>query len=370
MGSRTLRIGIDVHVVGRRVTGNETYALNLVGALSELPAHDVEFVYYHTGAADLPAWPGETRVLRPHLAPVRIPVGFPLALARDGVGVAHFQYVAPPLCPCPTVVTVHDITYEQQPEWFPWVQRQWMKRLIPLSVRRAAHVLTPSEYTKRQIVERYHVAPERISVTPLAVSSWMRPPGQGDDPRRELARLGLPEPFILAVGNLNPRKNLERLMRAYASLRQQGSIPHQLVLAGQKAHKGDAILGMAESLGVGPWVSATGYVSREELRSLYGLAEIFVYPSLAEGFGLPILEAMACGTPVVASASTCMPEVAGDAALLVDPLDEGAIAAAIRRLVEDPELRRELRWRGLARASGYAWRTTAERTLEIYRRCA
>jgi glycosyltransferase involved in cell wall biosynthesis len=127
---------------------------------------------------------------------------------------------------------------------------------------------------------------------------------------------------------------------------------------------------MDESLGEGPWVSATGYESREELRSLYGLAEIFVYTSLAEGFGLPILEARACGTPVVASASTGMPEVAGDAALLVDPLDEGAIAAAIRRLVEDPELRRELRWRGLARASGYAWRTTAERTLEIYRRCA
>jgi glycosyltransferase involved in cell wall biosynthesis len=267
------------------------------------------------------------------------------------------------------VVTVHDITYEFHPEWFPWLQLQWMKRLIPLSIRRAAHVLTPSEYTRRQVIERYRVAPERVSVIPLAVSPWFGEVSPEGDPRSQLARFRLPEPFILAVGNLNPRKNLERLMRAYASLRKRDLIPHHLVLAGQKAHKGDAILSMADRLGIGSSVIATGYVSREELRALYAMAEAFAYPSLAEGFGLPILEAMACGTPVVTSCSAAMPEVAGDAALLIDPLDEAAIADALRRLVESPALRADLRGRGLLRARRHTWRATAERTLEIYRQC-
>ena len=367
-----MRIALDVHSIGMRQTGNETYMRNLVENLSGLDQNDMDFHYFHTlprDAYDSRLWRGKTYRLYPHASMVRIPLSFPLALAANKIDLAHFQYVAPPLCPCRTIVTIHDISYEFFPEYFNPRERARMKLLIPLSGRRAAHVLTISEYSRRQLIETYRLQEEHVSVTYLGVSEAFRRISE-QAAIASTERFGLSRPFILGVGNVQPRKNLVRLIRAFARLRKEKSVPHDLVLVGQAAWKAHQVQEEIEKLRIGDAVKTTGYVSDEELVALYNRADLFVYPSLYEGFGLPIVEAMACGTPVVTSNVTCIPEVAGDAALTVDPLSENELGNAMLRVLDQTRLAETLREKGIARSKKFCWRTVAEQTAEIYRRYA
>lgn len=365
----TPTIGIDIHTLGLRQTGNETYIRNLVAefCLMRLPW---PLALYHTlPAAKLGGEQlcGSLRRLRPHSPLLRIPVSFPLALARDRVRLAHFQYVAPPLCPCPTVVTVHDISFEFFPEYFHPLQRARMRLLIPLSARRAAQVITISEYSRRTLIERYGLAEDRVTVTPLGVSPSFRVI-EKDLAARATARFGIDGPFILGVGNLQPRKNLERLLRSFAALRRDTSCTHELVLVGQMAWLGHRVQEETRRLGIEAHVHQTGYVSEDELVALYNRADVFAYPSIFEGFGLPVIEAMACGTPVLTSNTSSLPEVAGDAALVVDPHDVEAIAEGLRRLVSERRLREKLTSAGFLQARQFPWRRTAEETVSVYAR--
>jgi glycosyltransferase involved in cell wall biosynthesis len=363
-----MRIGIDAHTLGQRKTGNETYARNLIRELSARGDADLEYVFYHLDGVETPPWRGQSRVVAGHPL-VRIPLVFPWALRRDRVDVAHFQYVMPPVSPCRAVVVIHDISYEDHPEYFNPIEALRMKWSIRGSARRAAHVLTLSEFSKQQIVERYRVPPARVTVTPAAASSAFRalPAAAVDE---TLARLGVRRPFVVAVGNVQPRKNLELLMRAYARLRRADRIPHDLVLVGQPAFRGSAILDTARALGIEAFVRHTGYVAEDDLVALYNGADVFAYPSLYEGFGLPIVEAMACGTPVITSNVTSLPEVAGEAALLVDPKSEDEVAAALDRLLNDPALRAKMRDLGTARSREFTWRRMADETVAVYRALA
>ena len=366
------RIGIDIHTIGQRQTGNETYMRNLVEHLSAMESPETELFLYHTlQAKALPAnaWRANLRKVWPHSPFVRIPFSFPLLLQRDQIDLAHFQYVTPPFCPCPTVVTIHDISYEFFPEYFHPLARARMKMLIPGSARRATRVLTGSEFSKREIVDTYRIPEEKISVTHYGVAESFKVISDQAELDRVLQRFGIRQPFILGVGNLQPRKNLQRLLRAYAALRADKAIDFDLVLVGQMAWKAESILEDIDRLGLAGSVSVTGYVSNEELVCLYNRAQIFVYPSLYEGFGLPIIEAMACGTPVITSDVSSLPEVGGDAAIFVNPQDHKAIADAIKRLADDSALREQLREKGLRRASEFTWRRIAEQTATIYRQC-
>ena len=295
---------------------------------------------------------------------------FPLALWRDRVDVAHFQYLSPPIVPCPVVLSVHDISFETHPEFFAPIECARLRFTIPVAVRRAAHILTLSECSRVEIIEHYRVAPERISVTPLAAAATFRAVSDPGSLRPAATALGVTEPYILAVGNLQPRKNLERLLSAYAGLRRAGKTEHRLVLVGQKAYRSSAMLDRLRELDLQSHVTMTGYVTDQQLLALYNLADVFVYASLFEGFGLPILEAMACGTPVITSNLASMPEVAGDAAVLVDPLSEAEIGAAILRLTASPDVRRRMRERGIEHAAAFSWRRVAAETLAVYRKCA
>ncbi|MCA1971277.1 MAG: glycosyltransferase family 4 protein [Caenispirillum sp.] len=361
------RIALDVHTLGQCQTGNETYIRNLATGLFRLQ-RPWEIFLYHTRAvteSGLPEGTGTFRRLWPHQPLLRIPLSFPLALWRDKIDLAHFQYVAPPLCPCPTVVTVHDISYEFFPEYFPRLQRERMRMLIPLSARRAAHVLTISEFSRATMVERYGIAAERISVTYLGVAESFRRLA-ADQAREQCRRFGLDRPFVLGVGNLQPRKNLERLMRAFARLPRRTREDFDLVLVGQPGWQAERIQAEAERLGIAERVRFTGYVADEELVALYNLATVFAYPSLYEGFGLPVLEAMACAAPVLTSSVSSLPEVAGTAALLVDPRDEEAISAGLLKLLTDDALRESLRTAGIARAARFSWQATAQHTAEVF----
>jgi glycosyltransferase involved in cell wall biosynthesis len=365
-----MRVGIDVHTLGRRQTGNETFMRGLFEGLAELPPDGAEYVPYYTGDRAPALGPFAPRRVIPHCSLVRIPLSFPLVFRRDGIDVAHFQYIPPPLCPCPVVLTVPDISYEFHPEYFPSVLRMRMRVMVPSAVRRAAHITTVSQFSSQQIQQRYGVREERITVTSLAAGKAFRPPAEGADPRGAAEALGIRGAYILAVGNLQPRKNLARIVSAYAALRRGGALAHRLVLVGPRSYGANEFLERVRQLGLESDITITGYVTDEQLVGLYQGADVFVYASLYEGFGLPIVEAMACGAPVIASNVASMPEVAGDAALLVDPRSESELSAALLRLGGSSAEQARLRAKGYARAAHFTWRRMAEATREAYRRCA
>ena len=360
--------------MGTGLAGNETYAANLVEALAEIDGENRYTVYVTRDEAAARfggRWPN-VRVQRtlPHTPLVRIPLTLSAELRRRPVDLLHVQYTAPPLAPCPVVATVHDLSFEHIPETFKRRSRVQLRLTVRATARRAAHVIAPSEFTRRDLVETYGLDPARVTAVPLAVAPHFHPVGDEREIERVRRRYGIAGRYVLAVGSIQPRKNLERLVRAYASLRGargRSNLP-QLVLVGKKAWLYGGTLRAIEEGGVGDAVVLTGYVSEGDLPALYSGALCFAYPSYFEGFGLPPLEAMSCGAPVLTGNLTSLPEVVGDAGLTVDPFDEEALAAALARLIDDDALRADLRARGLERARRFDWRETARMTLQVYRR--
>lgn len=328
---------------------------------------DIDFVFYHTTPDARDALGRRCRVLRPHFPIVRIPLSTPWALWRDGIDLAHFQYFAPPVCPCPFVLTVHDLSFERHPEFFRRAMAMGMRTLVPLQTRRAAAVIAVSEATKRDLVELYHLDPECVAVVHNGVSEDMRHPADIDEQRRAMAALGLKERFVLCVGNLSERKNQHRVVRAFDRWIAGRDPGIDLVLVGQITATGGKVRAAVRDAKHAGSVKCVGFVDRSTLRALYSAATVSVYVSLYEGFGLPIVESMACGTPVVASSVSCMPEIAGGAALLVDPLDEDEIGSALKTLIESPPARAELARKGKARAAAFSWEDAARKTAQVYR---
>lgn len=277
--------------------------------------------------------------------------------------------VNPALTPCPAVVTVHDLSFMRYPQAFPPMQRAYLHSQVRRSLRAARRVIAVSEATKQDVVELFGVPAIRIDVVPNGVDASFCP-APADEVEAFRRRQGLPQRYILHLGTLEPRKNLVRLVRAFAQVRAAdlGQPPIKLALAGGKGWDYDAIFAEVAHQGLEQEVLFPGYVSDEDLAWWYRAATIFVYPSLLEGFGLPVLEAMACGAPTVTSNLSSLPEVAGDAGLLVDPTSVDALAAALLRLLGDAGLAAELRTRGLAQAARFPWSRTATGTAAVYRR--
>lgn len=290
----------------------------------------------------------------------------PLLLRATHADVYHgVLNVVPLICPVPSVVTIHDLSPFLFPETFRRVNRTYTRWAIRVAVRRASCILAVSEATKRDIVRWLLVPPERVVVTHNACEPAFAPP----DPAR-LAdfrrRASLPERFILFVGTLEPRKNIPTLLDAYAHIAAATDAP--LVIGGSKGWLYDEIFAKVKTLNLGDRVHFTGYIERDDLPLWYAAATVFVLPSLYEGFGIPLLEAMATGTPVIASSSSSLPEIVGDAGLIVPPTDAEALGDALLRLLNNAELRADLRERGLHQARRFSWTETARRTLDVYQR--
>ncbi len=367
-----MKIGIDAHMVGRRATGNETYVTNLARALALVDDGRNDYtLYVDPQAAAGPPVVADPRFLQRPLRPrtpfVRIPVSLPLELARRPVDVLHLQYNLPPLLPgCGRVLTVHDISYEHFPECFTLRERVRNKVFVRWSARRADVVIAVSEYTKRDLVATYGVDPERIVVTLEAADTSFRPPDSSAESEQVWRRYGIEGRYVLYVGNIQPRKNLRRLIHAYAQLVAGGDIQHQLVIVGRKAWLYSDVFHEARRSGLSKQIVFTDYVPQGDLPHLYAGADAFVFPSLFEGFGLPVLEAMACGAPVIASRTSSLPEVAGNAAYYVDPYSVDEIARALRQVVCDAKLRARLAAAGLEQAARFSWEQTARQTLRAY----
>jgi glycosyltransferase involved in cell wall biosynthesis len=367
-----LRIAIDAHSVGAQLGGNESYALNLIEALAQIDCVN-EYTLYVTTAAAYDRfnqrWPN-FRVHRtlPHTPLIRIPLTLGTELRKHPVDLLHVQFTAPPFCPCPVVVSIHDLSFEHLPQTFNRRSRTQLRLTVRHSARRATKILTLSEHTRRDVIETYRIAADKVTAIPLAAPAHFGPIAYDKELQRVRHTYGIEGDYVLTVGSIQPRKNLVRLIKAYAALRGAHSSNRcpKLVIVGKCAWLYDETLRALEETGVRDSVVLTGYVPESDLPALYSGALCFVYPSYFEGFGLPPLEAMKCGAPVIVGNATSLPEVVGDAALKVDPFDVSAITAAMDQLINNPELREELSVKGQARAKMFDWNDTARRTLAVY----
>jgi glycosyltransferase involved in cell wall biosynthesis len=289
----------------------------------------------------------------------------PRVLWQIGADLVHGPvFVGPLLAPCPVVVTIHDLSFIRFPDLFRPANRLYLTVLTRLSARRARRLIAVSAHTAAETTRLLGVPAERVDVVYHGVDPAFRPLPDGAVAAFRQRR-GLPERFVLFVGTLEPRKNLARLVEAFARIR---SNRVGLVLVGGKGWLYDDLFARVETLGLSEKVMFPGYVTKDELPFWYNAATILAYPSVYEGFGLPVLEAQACGTPVLTSNVSSLPEAAGDAALMVDPYDVETLATELNRLLEDKLLQHELRERGLAHAQQFSWPHTAQKTARVYQR--
>lgn len=369
---KPLHVALDAHLLSLaasyRSAGISWYAQNL---LRELPAVDPGIRYtvflserryqgapgLHLRLSHLPAQQPAMRVFWEQCIQ-------PWALIRERVDLLHgLALVGPLLATRPIVLTIHDLSFLHFPHNFRAGRRLYLRLFTKWSVRRARRVIAPSESTRRDILDRYGVPADRVDRIYYGLDPIFRPLPL-DQVAEFRARQGLPDQFLLFVGTLEPRKNVTRLIEAYARLPQ--SRP-PLYIVGGKGWLYDEVFASVEVLGLGGSVRFAGHVPGQELPWWYNAAELFVYPSLYEGFGLPPLEAMACGTPVITSGVSSLPEVVGSAGITVDPLDVDALTGAMARVLADAEQRRMMQTAGLAQARTFSWQSAARHTVSSYR---
>lgn len=360
-----MRISVDAHAIGCHLTGNEVYIRNLLHEFARLDEDNDLIAYISKENVGLP---GRIRTHRVSQNPYkRLGLDLPRRLQRDRPDLLHVQYTGPMFSACPLVVSVHDVSYLEYPQYFTRFRSLQLRLTVRRTVERAARVLTPSEYSRRAILKHYRIAEDKVVVVPNAVASQFRPI-ERDVARAAIQRkFGLHAPFVLTVGDLQPRKNHLGLLQAFEDVVQaEPQLPHDLVFVGKETWYSHDLHRAVNRSPVRDRVHFTGFVEDADLVQFYGACDLFVFPSFYEGFGLPILEAMACGRAVACSRSTSMPEVANAAGILFDPGSRQEIARAMLDVLLDPEMRTRLERLGLQRATGFGWEKSAARTLEVY----
>jgi glycosyltransferase involved in cell wall biosynthesis len=346
-----MRIVYDVSALSASHSGVATYTSNLLHHL-RYSSRDEVVPIAHSPQVNKTLW---------------MQLWLPLQLSRLAPSVCHFtNSVASWWTPCPSVVTIHDTTLWRFPRYHPRRRLLAMRPLIPQGARHARAIIAVSATTKRDLVRTLHVPESKVHVVYEAAAPQFRPLARDSSLESVRHKYGLPRSFILYVGTIEPRKNLVRLLRAFNLVRRQGFGSHVLALVGSRGWKDSDILATAEQLGMDGAVRVLGRVHTDDLVALYNLADLLAFPSLYEGFGLPVIEAMACGTPVVASPNGSLGEIAGSAAEFVDPMQVESIAAGLRAVLSDVDRRAQLRAAGLEQAARFSWEATASQTRQVY----
>jgi len=363
---------LDAHALGRHLTGNEVYARNLLRGLATADPES-DFVAY-VSVKEAGEWiQGCSRIRKVSINPF-VRLGFQLSakLRKDRPELVHVQYTAPLGCPVPVVVSVHDVSFLEHPEFFPRLRAEQLRWTVRRTVNAAVRVLTGSDFSRASILRAYSdLDPDKVMVVPNAAGGGFRPLSRESAAAFVRARFGLAAPFVLTVGDLQPRKNHVGLIRAFARLvRAYPQLRHDLVLVGKETWASGRVREAARQSGVRDRIRFTGFVSDDELLRLYGACDTFVFPSFYEGFGLPILEAMACARAVACSRTSAMPEVADGAAILFDPYSTDEIARALADLLLDSELRLRMERLGAQRSAHFSWNRTARMTASVYREVA
>lgn len=377
-GARRLRIGIEAQRLFRpRKHGMDIVALELIKNLQQLDQYNEYFIFVKPDT--------DNTVLQTtanfHIIevaggpyPLWEQLLLPRAARQAGVDVLHCTSNTAPLrAGVPLVLTLHDIIYLEpldlrRGSWYQRLGNLYRRWNVPKVAPQSRRVLTVSAFEQTRIARRLPGA--ALQVVYNGVGQQFQPVTDGAALAAAKAQYGLPERFIFFLANTDPKKNLRGVLLALAQLKQQGQLTCKLVMLDYKESALNAILSELHATALRGDILLCGYVPNQQLPLIYSLAEIFLYPSLRESFGIPILEAMACGTPVITSTTSSMPEVAGDAALLVDPTQPAAIAAAILRLQNSPDERAALTAKGLERVKHFSWRETAHQVLRVYEQVA
>jgi glycosyltransferase involved in cell wall biosynthesis len=364
-----MRISIDAHTLGCRQTGNEVYIHSIINELKRLTS-SISCDLFCGSQAGYSAVPQEFTRLAVSKNPIRrLGWDLPRWVHRRRPDVLHVQYTAPIQVSAPVVATVHDVSFLEHPGFFHPLRAAQLRQTVARTVTKAARVITPSEFSRQAVLKHYALDPAKVVTIPNGVSDKFRPMDR-DVSRRWIAqKYGIRAPFVLAVGNVEIRKNPMGLLRAFETLvRERPGLSHHLVFAGKEAWKGGEVRRAAARSTIADRVHFTGYVPGDDLAELYAACQLFVFPSFYEGFGLPILEAMACGRAVACSNTTSMPEVAGEtAAHYFDPYSHSEMVSAIAHLLTDDVSRRRLERAGIERARGFSWACSASMTLDVYR---
>jgi glycosyltransferase involved in cell wall biosynthesis len=366
-----MHVAINALAVAGRPHGVGTYIKQLIGALAALESSD-EFTVF-ASESGRPHLASAAPRLRYEMAPANRPLRLlweqtqlPRLLRSRGVDVFHGATFTLPLWKsCRHVVSIHDMTFHLTPERHLPAKRYYFQQMIPRACRQADAVIAISESTKRDLISLLGVREEKIFVVYHGVPPHYRRVTDEQPLAAVRRRFGLNRPYVLHVGMLEPRKNLKTLVEAYRTA-DDIHTDYDLVLAGGYGWGYEPLLEQIRASGLDS-IRATGYVAEEDLPALYSQAELFVYPSVYEGFGLPVLEAMAFEVPVITSNVSSMPEVAGDACFLIEPEDVSGLKQAMRRILGSPELRSRMAAAGRARAQQFTWEATARRTLDVYR---
>ena len=373
-----MRIGINaLFMIPGVVGGSETILRNLISNLASIDPHN-EYVLFTNQENS-----GSFNLDQPNFFEVRCPIParfrpartlweqliLPIQCQWHRIEILHSPgYVCPIVLLCPSVVSILDMNYFFFPEDWSKLALWVLKILVPLSARSSRQIIALSQSSKRHIMKALHISEDKINVTYMGVDKIFHPHHN----RREILelknRIGIKGNFILSVANSHPHKNLRRLLQAYYILRKDEGIAHQLLLAGNPGRDHLELVRTVRKLGMDEEVIFTGYISHHQMPLVYQAADLFVFPSLYEGFGLPILEAMACGTPVVSSNAASLPEVVGRAGILVDPYDANEMARAMCRVLSDKSLAQDLVKKALKQSKRFSWVQTAKETLAIYKK--
>jgi glycosyltransferase involved in cell wall biosynthesis len=385
-----MRIGIDYTAAVRQGGGIGRYTRSLVGALARLDVENEYRLFYASGGlesghprAELARMPESFRA-RPvplsdrwlNIAWQRLRLPVPLQLVTGRLDLFHSpDFVLPHVGRTPAILTVHDLSFLRVPWFFVPGFREYLEKAVTRAVGRATHILADSESTRRDMIELMAVDDERVSVVYPGVDAGFQETHDPEELQRVRRRYDLPERFILGLGTLQPRKNFDGLVNAFGLLLSRGKDEPgidglHLVIVGGKGWMFEDIHGLVRKQGLEERVHFAGFVDDSDLPALYSLSLVFAFPSWYEGFGIPVLEAMACGTPVVAADNSSLPEAVGEAGVLVDAASNGDLADALARLLSDLELRRRLAVAGRQQAQRFTWERAAEQVLGIYRSCA
>jgi glycosyltransferase involved in cell wall biosynthesis len=384
-----MRIGIDYTSAVTQGAGIGRYTRELIQALLAIPA-DHRYTLFYASKNKLPSdtfrtpaplrfggYSPQSTVRIRHLPlhdkwlariwhRARVPI--PIELITGKIDLFHSpDFTLPPTLPgVPTLLTVHDLSFIRDPDSAWPSLRAYLMKTVPRSVQRATHILADSQATKDDLIDLFKTPPEKISVLYSGVDARFKPIRAGAEIDRVRAKYKIgPQPFALSIGTLQPRKNYRRLIEAYAKLNQSDL---ELVIGGGKGWMFDDIFAQAKDLRLADRVHFIGFVADEDLPALYSAANLFVYVSLYEGFGLPLLEAMACGTPIISSNTSSLPEVIGDVGLQVDPKNVEEITHAMKQMIDRSELRDQSRAAGLDRVQRFTWTSAAQKLLAIYDR--
>jgi len=367
-----MRFAVDAHAIGRHLTGNEVYVRSLLNAFGAQD-RECEFVAYVSADEARTFLPKRIQTRRIAANPF-IRLGFELGMRvrQDRPDLLHVQYTAPIACPVPVVVSVHDVSFLEHPEYFTWYRARQLQWTVRRTVRQAARILTGSEFSRSSILKVYgDLEEEKVVVVPNAAAPEFRPISREAATATVRDRFSVSAPFILSVGDIQPRKNQIGLIKAFARLvRAFPQLKQNLVLAGKETWFADRVREAARDSGVADRIQFFGFVSDADLLQLYNACDLFVFPSFYEGFGLPVLEAMACGRAVVSSNTSSLPEVVDGAAILFDPYAVDEITRAMADLLLDAELRARMERLGLQRAAHFSWQKTAQRTLAVFHEVA